>query len=110
MREPRSKWSGLRSYYQARLAEIYRLSVPPGMRVLELGCGDGGLLAKLDPAYGFGIDLSSGLIEKARSKYPGLHFEVEDAGNLHIEGEFDFIICSDLLNDLWDVQSVFGQN
>jgi SAM-dependent methyltransferase len=104
-----SKWSGLRCYYQARLAEIYRLSIPPGMRVLELGCGDGGLLAKLDPAYGYGIDLSSGLIESARSKYPGLHFEVEDASNLHIEGEFDFIICSDLLNDLWDVQSVFDK-
>ena len=24
-----------------------------------------------------------------------------------MDGEFDFIICSDLLNDLWDVQSVF---
>ena len=35
------------SYYQSRLAEIYKLSVPPGMRVLELGCGDGSLLAKL---------------------------------------------------------------
>jgi cyclopropane fatty-acyl-phospholipid synthase-like methyltransferase len=35
-----SKWVRLRSYYQFRLAEIYKLFVPPGMRVLELGCGD----------------------------------------------------------------------
>ena len=45
-----AKWIRLRSYYQSRLAEIYKLSIPPGMRVLELGCGDGSLLAKLDPA------------------------------------------------------------
>jgi len=35
-----SKWVSLRSYYQFRLAEIYKLSVPPGMRMLKLGCGD----------------------------------------------------------------------
>ena len=29
-----------------------------------------------------------------------------DASALQLEGEFDFIVCSDLLNDLWDVQSV----
>ena len=65
------------------------------------------LLVRLDPAYGYGIDLSSKLIERARSKYPGLHFEVGDASALQMEGEFDFVLCSDLLNDLWDVQSVF---
>jgi hypothetical protein len=79
------------------------------MRILELGCGDGDLLAKLEPAYGYGIDLSSRLIEKARSRYPGLHFETADAASLQLRGEFDFIICSDLLNDLWDVQTVFEQ-
>jgi SAM-dependent methyltransferase len=102
-----SKWVRLRSYYQRRLAEIYKLSVPPGMRVLELGCGNGGLLAKLDPAYGYGVDLSARLIEQARGNYPGLHFDVGDASALNLEGEFDFIICSDLLNDLWDVQCLF---
>jgi SAM-dependent methyltransferase len=104
-----SKWAGIRGYYQRRLAEIYKLSVPPGMRILELGCGDGELLARLQPAYGYGIDLSSQLIDRARSKFPGLHFETGDAGDLHFEGEFDFILCSDLLNDLWDVQTVFEQ-
>jgi SAM-dependent methyltransferase len=102
-----SKWMRLRSYYQSRLAQIYRLSVPPRMRVLELGCGDGALLAKLDPSYGCGIDLSAGLIERARKNYPDLHFDVGEASTLQLESEFDFIICSDLLNDLWDVQSVF---
>jgi hypothetical protein len=34
---------------------------------------------------------------------------VGDANALELEGEFDFIICSDLLNDLWDVQTVFEE-
>jgi SAM-dependent methyltransferase len=76
------------------------------VRILELGCGAGDLLAKLEPVYGYGIDLSPRLIGAAKSKYPVLHFETADAGNLQLEGEFDFIICSDLLNDLWDVQTV----
>lgn len=102
-----SRWAGARSFYHGRLAEIYKLSVPPGMRILEIGCGDGELLARLEPAYGCGIDLSSQLIANARSKYPHLHLEVGDAATLQFEGYFDFIICSDLLNDLWDVQTVF---
>ncbi len=102
-----SKWVRLRSYYQSRLAQIYGLSVPPRMRVLELGCGDGALLAKLNPSYGCGIDLSAGLIERARKNHPDLYFDVGEASALRLESKFDFIICSDLLNDLWDVQSVF---
>src|ERR1700745_815854 len=101
-----SKWAGIRRYYQSRLAELYKLSVPPGMRILELGCGEGDLLARLGPAYGHVIALSSQLIGMAKSKYPGLHLESADAGDLQLEGEFDFVICSDLLNDLWDVQAV----
>jgi SAM-dependent methyltransferase len=101
------KWARFRRYYHRRLGDIYSLSVPPGMRVLEFGCGDGDLLAKLEPAYGYGIDLSSHLIAQARSRFPGLHFEVADAGTVQLEGEFDFIILSDLVNDLWDVQTVF---
>ena len=101
------RWARFRDYYRGRLANIYKLSVPPGMRVLELGCGDGKLLADLEPAYGYGIDLSSNLIAQARRQFPGLHFEVADASSVQLEGEFDFIILSDLVNDLWDVQAVF---
>ena len=102
-----TKWAPMRRYYQRRLAEIYKLSVPPGMRILELGCGNGELLAQLEPSQGYGIDLSAQLIAEAGAKFPGLHFEVADAGTVQLEGEFDFVIYSDLLNDLWDVQTVF---
>lgn len=101
-----ARWAAFRRYYHSRLAEVYKLSVPPGMRVLELGCGDGDLLAAMQPAYGVGVDLSAPRIERARKKYPALRFQSCDAASLELEGEFDFILCSDLLNDVWDVQSV----
>jgi ubiquinone/menaquinone biosynthesis C-methylase UbiE len=102
-----SRWERIRGYYQRRLAEIYGFLIPPGMRVLELGCGQGDLLAKLSPAYGVGVDLSPALIERARARHPNLTFVRADAHSLDLNEKFDVVVCSDLVNDLWEVQQVF---
>jgi ubiquinone/menaquinone biosynthesis C-methylase UbiE len=102
-----SKWEPGRRYYRQRLIDYYRFLVPPGMKVLELGCGHGDLLAALQPAYGVGIDLSERMIDRSRQKYPELHFQVADAHTVTLDDTFDYVICSDLVNDLWDVQKVF---
>jgi SAM-dependent methyltransferase len=103
-REPR-----IRAYYRRRLIEIYRFLIPPGMRVLELGCGQGDLLAAVRPDQGVGIDLSPRMIERARRRHPQLRFVEGDAHAPDLREQFDFIICSDLLNDVWDVQRVLEQ-
>ena len=106
----RDSWQGMGKWYHNRLAEIYRFYVSPNMRVLEIGCADGRLLAKLDPAYGVGIDFSEEMIERAKKNYPKLNFIHADAHDLSAINEtFDIIILSDLVNDLWDVQRVFQQ-
>src|ERR1700745_4176599 len=48
--------------------------IPPGKRVLELGCGSGDLLASLQPAYGVGVGFSPKALERARSTTPRLNF------------------------------------
>src|SRR5579863_9433389 len=101
------RWERIRGYYRTRLAEIYRLLIPPGRRLLELGCGQGDLLAALMPSYGVGVDLSEVMAAKARLKHPELHILHGDAHNFQSDEKFDFIICSDLVNELWDVQKVF---
>ena len=101
------RWERIRGYYRKRLAEIYRLLIPPGRRLLELGCGQADLLAALKPSYGLGLDLSEVMVAKARLKHPELHIAHGDAHNFQSEEKFDFIICSDLVNELWDVQKVF---
>lgn len=99
-----NKWVPLRSAYRRRLSALFQLSIPPGMRVLEIGCGEGDLLAELRPCDGYGVDFCAASVERAKVKYPQLRFDVADANDLHIEGTFDVIVCSDLVNDLWDVQ------
>lgn len=103
------RWQWIRGYYQRRLAEIYQFVVPPGMRVLELGCGQGDLLAKLRPSRGVGVDLSPRMVERARARYPYLQFIEADAHRFSSSDPFDFIILSDLANELWDVQLVLEQ-
>jgi SAM-dependent methyltransferase len=96
----------IREYYRHRLGELYRAFIPPGMRVLELGCGRGDLLASLRPSYGVGVDFSPAMIEAAKARYPGLRFVNSDAHELDLHETFDYIVCSDLFNELWDVQTV----
>jgi SAM-dependent methyltransferase len=98
-----------RSYHR-RLEEIYQKLVSPGARILEIGCGQGDLLAALAPAEAVGLDFSEEMITRAIRKHPGLSFVTADAHDLSKLGDkFDFIILSDTIDDLWDVQEVFEQ-
>ncbi len=102
-------WSSRGTFYHERVSEIYRYLVPPGQRVLEIGCGTGDLLAALQPAEGVGIDFSAEMIRRAEKKYPHLGFVRCDAHDIGLNGQFDVIILSDLVNDLWDVQAAMSQ-
>lgn len=101
------RWQPARRYYQHRLTEVYRHLIPPGMRVLEIGCGQGDLLAALQPAEGYGVDFSPAGLARARQRYPQLHFIEADAHDFDLGSTFDYIVCSDLVNDVWDVQKLF---
>jgi ubiquinone/menaquinone biosynthesis C-methylase UbiE len=106
----RDKWQGMGKWYHQRLTEIYRFHVTPHQNVLELGCGDGRLLAALQPARGVGVDFSEEMIRRARQKHPTLEFIPGDVHDLsRLNEKFDAIVLSDLINDLWDVQRVFEQ-
>ena len=103
-------WSGAGRWYHKRLEEIYSFLVNPGLRILEIGCGTGNLLAALKPVRGIGVDFSKEMIRHARHLHPELEFIQADAHNLlDINETFDIIILSDLVNDLWDVQRVLEQ-
>ncbi|MDR1481718.1 MAG: glycosyltransferase [Synergistaceae bacterium] len=99
----RKKWT---AYYREWLAKVYRFCIPPGARVLDLGCGKGDLLASLNPSDGVGVDFSQRMIDDAQRRHPGLRFVCADVHSLKIDGEFDYIVMSDLLNDVWNVQDI----
>ncbi len=106
----RDHWAGIGTWYHRRLAEICSFHISPNLRVLEIGCADGLLLATLKPAHGVGVDFSEEMVARARQRHPELEFIHTDAHDLsEITETFDIIILSDLINDLWDVQCVFEQ-
>jgi SAM-dependent methyltransferase len=81
--------------------------IPPGKRVLELGCGRGDMLATLQPSYGVGVDFSARTIERARALHPDLHFvlgDAEDPATLAaIEGPFDYVVIADTIGMFEDI-------
>jgi len=106
----------LGGYYHNRLVKVFQTLVEPNQRIVEFGCGQGDLLAGLKPAFGVGIDFSPTMLERARLRHPELHFiqaDIHDVkrdeyiiGNGLLTAGFDIIICSDLLDDIWDIQAV----
>jgi SAM-dependent methyltransferase len=97
------------AHYHKLLRYYYRFFIPPGMRILEVGCGHGDLLAALEPSLGVGIDFSEKMIRCASNKHESLSFIQADAHDLPLNDTFDAIILSDLVNDLWDVQGVLQE-
>jgi len=101
-------WSGA---YHARLTRVFSSLVAPNQRVLEIGCGQGDLLAALRPSFGLGVDFSAEMLRRAAQRHPDLRFARADAHALDLTDRqaFDVVILSDLVNDLWDVELAFGQ-
>ncbi|MBF0504282.1 MAG: glycosyltransferase [Candidatus Omnitrophica bacterium] len=101
----RDGWRHRNYYYYSLLEKQYRYFIPEGKRVLEIGCGTGDLLAALKPSWGVGVDISDGMIEQARGKYPSLHFYKGTIQEVALTEKFDYIVLSGLLSDLEDIQT-----
>ena len=94
-------------YYRKKIRDTYQYLIPAGSKVLELGCGRGDLLASLSPSAGTGVDFSLPAIVEARVNHPSIEFITADASELQLQDQiFDYIVLSDLVNELWDVQTV----
>jgi len=106
-----SEWRRRNRYYHDDQTRHLQHLVGKNKRVLQLGCGTGDLLAALAPEYGLGIDISPVMIARARAKHPSLYFEEDDATSLLklADQQFDFVILSDLVGYLDDIQRCLDQ-
>ena len=93
--------------YRRMLARYIRLIVPKGVRVLEIGCGAGDLLAELQGRDLVGVDLSSVQIERGARRFPSVGFHVQAGEQLDLPtARFDFVILSDTINYAADAQAM----
>jgi ubiquinone/menaquinone biosynthesis C-methylase UbiE len=93
--------------YEHRWAQALRdRSVPP-LRVLEFACGSANDYRFFD-SYGIarfldytGVDLTQANIDNARSRFPGVQFEVGNVIDLpYPDRSYDYVVVSDLFEHL----------
>lgn len=104
----RGRWKERNRYYYGEIERLARETIPPGARVLELGCGTGELLAAVQPSLGVGVDVSEGMVRAARERYGSLLFLRGDAHAVPLGTTFDYVILSDLLGHAEDIQALLG--
>ncbi len=88
-------------HYHELLHRFYRFLVPPG-------CSSGDLLAAVEPVRGVGVDFSPTIIKMARERHPRLEFHLANASEFVRSEKFDYILLSDLVNDMPDVQALLS--
>jgi len=104
----RDDWIRTNDYFYSKLKRLLQFIVEPGKRVLEVQCQTGHLLASVQPSYGVGVEISRGLVQKARHNFPGLNFVQSDPEDLALGETFDYIIFSHIF-DTVDILTALGR-
>lgn len=87
----------------ARYLLKFLLQLPTGSRLLSAGCGAGkydGILLEAGHSV-LGIDLSEGMLARARERFPAIRYEKKGLQDIDYQGEFDGVICIDALEHVF---------
>jgi SAM-dependent methyltransferase len=108
-----------RDFLHRDVTEAIARLIPADAAVLEVGCGEGDLLAGLPNARRMGIDYLPEVVARARSRHPDIAFEVGDAtatGPQAPAGDatdgvargttWDAVVCDRLCHSVLDVKAL----
>lgn len=107
--EEREKWIHRNRYYYKCLIQYLRFVIPANASILEIGCGTGYLLERLQPSRGVGIDASGEMIDYARKHRGQYEYFHMDAEAIELTETFDYVVISDTIGYFNDVQKVFQE-
>ena len=99
------------AYYWNEISDYCSYFSHEDSSVLEIGCGNGDLLANISGKRKLGIDFSEEHINWAKEKHAGksIDFVLMDANSIELNETFDLIIISNLIGFVDDIQNVFEQ-
>lgn len=110
-RDDMKKYGPFSRHYRRLIIDILRPLTFES--VLDLGCGQGSLLADLCAEFPgirpYGIDISTSAIELAKGRVPDGKFWVLDITKEHLNERFDLVVCSEVLEHLVDDTSALRQ-
>ncbi len=94
-------------YFHKYLLRLVGRHIPPNARVLDVGCGNGDMLAGLGAAHAVGIDLNPAAISDARQRHPEIEFHTMAAEDLAAAAwaPFDVIVLSGVFSQLYDLHT-----
>jgi len=109
------RWEDPTNSQKKRLVVVAlkELGPPTSVRLLDFGCGDGSY-TQFFSFLGYqvqGIDISETLIRRNRERFPHLSFRVvrPNEPTPYSDGSFDAIFCSEVIEHVYDVHSVFRE-
>lgn len=80
----RAEWRQKNAFFHEDDLRYLKFLIPEGAKILEIGCGNGELLAALNPAYAVGIDISPAMIGEAKKVFPHYKFICGDIEDINV--------------------------
>ncbi|QJR16826.1 methionine biosynthesis protein MetW [Usitatibacter palustris] len=93
--------------------ELIASWIPEGSRVLDLGCGDGVLLAGLTATRnvsGYGVEIDdAGVLASVANGVDVIQMDLESGLNVFEDGAFDFVILSQTLQAMKNTEKILKE-
>lgn len=96
------------SFYYDHLKKLLKTLILKNSTVLEIGCGTGDLISYLQPRIGYGMDVSSQMIQIAKSKHKlKKYLKFSTTWPSSHSNRFDYIFMSDVIEHLENPKGIF---
>lgn len=104
----RLKWRRKNRFYHEHIESFISFLVPKGNSVLHVGVDSPSLLQRVQPSRGLGIHMSDAIIDHIqKDTHERLSFQTKELSD--VEEEFDYVVISDLLGHVEDIQMLFRE-